>query len=180
MSTRNSAVVAGSSPSTRPTCSSSSSNTVEVSQGYEVALVGHGSAVAGGTGDGGADAAEHELPVALQVPQAPLEGGDGDKVLGRARVPERLRGEARQVRRGEVGKLDGTRQRQGGAHLAPGHSRPRVVTRRGGETQVPRVLVVIPVDEGEHGRALSRPQGRDNRPQGDVEVPAAQIGRAHV
>src|SRR5437660_2144605 len=129
MSTRNSAVVAGSSPSTRPTCSSSSSNTVEVSQGREVALVGQGRGVPGGTGDGGADAAEHELPVALQVPQPPLEGGDGNEVLGRAGVPERLRGDARQVRSGEVGKLDGTRQRQGGAHLAPGHPRPRVGTR---------------------------------------------------
>src|SRR5437660_3888116 len=113
MRIRNSVVVAGSSPSTSPTCSSSSSST----------------RVLRGTGDGGADAAKHELPVALQVPQPPLEGGDGDEVLGRAGVPERLRGEARQVRSGEVGKLDGTRQRQGGAHLAPGHPRPRVGTR---------------------------------------------------
>src|SRR5438309_11458710 len=137
MSTRNSVVVAGSRPSTSPTCSSSPSNT----------------RVLRGTGDGGADAAEHELPVALQVPQPPLEGGDGDEVLGRAGVPERLRGEAREVRRSEVGKLDGTRKRQGGAHLAPGHPGPRVATRCGGEAQVPRVVVVIPVDEGEHGRA---------------------------
>src|SRR2546422_10761258 len=99
MSTRNSVVVAGSSPSTRPTCSSSSSNTVEVSQRQEVALVGQGRAVPGGTGDGGADAAEHELPVALQVPQPALEGGDGDEGLGRAGVPERLRAETRQGRR---------------------------------------------------------------------------------
>src|SRR5436309_4271551 len=156
MSTRNSVVVAGSSPSTRPTCSSSSSNT----------------AVLRGTGDGGADTAEYELPVALQVPQPPLEGGDGDEVLGGARVPERLRGEARQVCRGEVGKLDGTRQGQGGAHLAPGHPRPRVAAPRGGETQVPRAMVVMLVDEGEHRRALPRPQSGDDRPQGGVEVPA--------
>ena len=34
-------------------------------------------------------------------------------------------------------------------------------------------MVVILVDEGEHRRALSRPQSGDDRPQGGVEVPAA-------
>src|ERR1700739_2112597 len=99
MSTRNSVVVAGSRPTTSPTCSSSASNPHCLR----------------GPGDGGADGAAHELPAALQVPQPPLEGGDGDEVLGRPGVPERLRGEAREVCRGEVGKLDGTRERQGGA-----------------------------------------------------------------
>src|SRR3982074_3472585 len=103
---------AGSRPSTSPTCSSSSSN----------------AGVLRGTGHGGANAAEHQLPVALQVPEAPLERGDGDEVLGRAGVPEGLRGEARKVRRSQVGKLDGPAKGQGGAHLAAGHPGPRMAT----------------------------------------------------
>ena len=34
-------------------------------------------------------------------------------------------------------------------------------------------MVVIPVDEGENGCALSRAESGDDRPQGGVEVPAA-------
>src|SRR4030088_2941963 len=104
MRIRNSVVVAGSRPSTSPTCSSSSSNT----------------GVLRGTGEGGADATEHQLPVALEMPQPALEGRDGDEVLGRAGVPERLRGEGREVGRGEIGELDRSRQGQGGAPPAPG------------------------------------------------------------
>src|SRR5258708_38710471 len=123
MRTRNSVVVAGSNPSTRPTCSRSSSNM----------------SVPGGAGDGRADPAQHELAVALEVPKTALERGDGDEVLRRPGVPERLRREPRQVRRREVGKLDCTRQRQGGAHLAPCHAGPGMAPPGGWEAEVPRV-----------------------------------------
>src|SRR5258708_16653097 len=104
MRTGNSVVVAGSRPSTRPTCSSSSSNILMPRRlGYRRA-----------------DPPQHERAVSLKVPQAPLERGDGDKVLGGARVPERLGRKARQVGRGEGGQLHRPGQRQGGAPPPPG------------------------------------------------------------
>src|SRR5207237_2666710 len=132
----NSVAAEGSSPRTRPTCSSSSPGS---SPGPEASA--SGTRLPTGSGDGGADPAQHEIPVAEQVPQPPLQGGDGDQVLGRARVPEAQRREPRQVPGGHVGKLHDPRDGQRGADLAAGDAGPGVTPGAVGEAQVPRVVM---------------------------------------